>query len=116
MKPSRPTRRSLLKTGTLATAGLLVGTNRDASAAEAQSVTIEHLDRTLAQPVLKLDALTEPVTVASIEVLKNGKNYLLRTRSTAGVEAITVPNPTRMAETYPIFLKHIAPVFLKKDA
>lgn len=54
--------------------------------------------------------------VASVELLRNGRNFLLRTRSTDGVEVITVPNPTRMAETYPIFLKGIAPVFVKKDA
>src|SRR5262249_56278284 len=60
--------------------------------------------------------LKEPVIVASVELLRNGKNYLLRTRSTGGVEAVTVPNPSRMAETYPIFLKHILPVFLNKDA
>lgn len=108
-----PNRRSFLHTGAVSAAGVLASTH---ALAQPKSVTIADLDRILAQPVLKLDMLKEPVTVASIELLKNGKNYLLRTRSTAGVEAITVPNPTRMAETYPIFLKHILPVFLKKDA
>jgi L-alanine-DL-glutamate epimerase-like enolase superfamily enzyme len=48
--------------------------------------------------------------------LQNGKHYLVRTRSTDGVEAVTVPNPQRLAQTYPIFLQDIAPVFVKKDA
>src|SRR5207244_5238741 len=42
--------------------------------------------------------------------------YLVRTRATDGVEAITVPNPAKMVQTYPIFVKNIAPVFLKRDA
>ena len=50
------------------------------------------------------------------ELLRNGKNFLIRTRSSDGVEAVTVPNPSRMADLYPVFLKSIAPVFLKKDA
>jgi L-alanine-DL-glutamate epimerase-like enolase superfamily enzyme len=66
--------------------------------------------------VLETGFLKEPVTVASVELLRHGKNFLLRTRSTAGIEAITVPNPARMAQAYPIFLRNILPVFLKKDA
>ena len=74
------------------------------------------LDRIVDAPTLETGFLRQPVTVASVELLRNGKNYLLRTRSTDGVEAITVPNPARMAECYPIFLKNLLPVFLKKDA
>jgi L-alanine-DL-glutamate epimerase-like enolase superfamily enzyme len=66
--------------------------------------------------VLETGFLTAPVTVRSIELLRNGRVYLLRIRSTDGVEAITVPNPSRLAETYPIFLKRIAPFFLNTDA
>ena len=43
--------------------------------------------------------------VESVELLKNGNHYLVRTRSTDGVEAITAPNPGEMIQTYPIFLK-----------
>jgi L-alanine-DL-glutamate epimerase-like enolase superfamily enzyme len=60
--------------------------------------------------------LQQPVTVASVELLRHDRSYLLRTRSTDGVEVITVPNPARMAEAYPIFLKNILPVFVKQDA
>jgi L-alanine-DL-glutamate epimerase-like enolase superfamily enzyme len=74
------------------------------------------LDRILAEPVIKTDFLKQPVTVASMELLVNGNNFLIRTRSTDGVEAITVPNPQRMAQTFPIVLKGIIPVFLKQDA
>src|SRR3954471_20572348 len=85
-------------------------------AAEEKRPTKSDLDGILAQPVLRTDLLPDPVIVESIELLKSGRNYLLRTRSTDGAEAITAPNPERMSQTYPIFLKDIVPVFLKKDA
>jgi len=66
--------------------------------------------------VLKTDFLKGPVIVESVELLKNGNNYLVRSRSTDGVEAITAPNPAKMIQTYPIFVRNIAPVFVKRDA
>jgi L-alanine-DL-glutamate epimerase-like enolase superfamily enzyme len=85
-------------------------------AADAAPVPKAALDRILDTPVLRLDFLTKPVIVASVELLRNGKNHLIRTRSKDGVEAVTVPNPARMADLYPVFLKSVVPVFLKKDA
>src|SRR6516162_719938 len=115
MNPNKLSRRTFLNSSAV-TAGLLAASRDRGHAAEPKPVTKAMLDRILDTPVLKTDFLKEPVIVASVELLRNGKNYLVRTRSTAGVEAITVPNPARMAETYPIFLNHILPVFLKKDA
>src|SRR5215203_3764316 len=89
---------------------------RSSQGADAPRVARMELDKILNQPVLTTDFVKEPVTVASIELLVNGRNFLVRTRSTAGVEVVTVPNPERMAQTYPIFLKSIVPVFLKQDA
>ena len=51
-----------------------------------------------------------------MELLRNGRVYLVRLRSTDGVEVVTVPNPDRMALMYPLFLKQIAPFFVGKDA
>src|SRR5438552_19097624 len=87
-----------------------------AAAEPAKSVTVEDLDRILAAPVLKLDFLDRPVTVASMELLRNGKTYLLRTRAADGAEAITVPHPAKMADIYPFVLKSVLPVFVGKDA
>jgi L-alanine-DL-glutamate epimerase-like enolase superfamily enzyme len=87
-----------------------------ARSAERPAVTKAALDRILDEPVLKTECLRQSVIVASVELLRHNKVYLLRTRSTDGVEAVTAPNPTRMAEFYPVFLKNILPVFLKKDA
>jgi L-alanine-DL-glutamate epimerase-like enolase superfamily enzyme len=90
-----------------------------AGAAEAPAgkrVTKTELDRILDAPVLKLDFLKHPVTVASVELLRNRKTFLLRTRSTDGALAVTVPNSDRMANVYPLFLNQVLPVFLKQDA
>src|SRR5262245_33015263 len=87
-----------------------------AQSADAPRVPRAELDQILNQPVLTTNFVKEPVIVQSVELLVNGRNYLIRTRWAAGVEVVTVPNPERMAQTYPIFLKGIVPVFLKQDA
>jgi L-alanine-DL-glutamate epimerase-like enolase superfamily enzyme len=79
-------------------------------------VTKAMLDRILDEPVLKTDFVKNPVTVASIEVLRNGSTFILRTRSTDGVEAITIPNSDRIANVYPLLLNQIIPVFVNQDA
>jgi L-alanine-DL-glutamate epimerase-like enolase superfamily enzyme len=91
---------------------LLLASSRSASAA----VTRESLDAILRAPVLDLSAVKQPVRVASIELLRSGREFLVRARSTDGVEAITVPHPVKMADVHPFFLKHVAPFFIGKDA
>jgi L-alanine-DL-glutamate epimerase-like enolase superfamily enzyme len=108
-------RRSFLATSAAAAAAA-VTLPTHARSADAPRVTKADLDRILEQPVLKTSFLDRPVIVESVELLKSGRNYLLRTRSTDGVEAITAPNPERMSQTWPIFLKDIVPVFVKQDA
>lgn len=104
-------RRRFLQTTALA-AGTLVGSAR----AQPAAPTREALDRILAAPVLDLKGVKRPVKVASIELLRHGTNFLLRTRSTDGLEVVTVPNPARMADFYPLLLRHVVPTFLGKDA
>ena len=86
------------------------------SAAAQKAVAVEELTRICAAPVLATEFLKTPVVVASIELLKRGGDYLVRTRSTDGVEVITVPNPAIMAKAHPVFLGSVAPHFVKKDA
>lgn len=109
-------RRTFLRTAAISSMVASTAATRSGRAATPGSVTKAELDRILDAPVLDISFLPRPVVVASIELLRHGKNYLVRTRSTDGVEAITSPNPGRMAEAHPIFLKNILPVFLKKDA
>jgi L-alanine-DL-glutamate epimerase-like enolase superfamily enzyme len=112
----KTSRRSLLKSALATSAAIgLCSARSSARAAEGKPSKAE-LDQILNQPALNTDFLKEPVTVASVELLKNGRNYLVRTRSTAGLEVVTVPNPARMTQMFPIFLKDIVPVFLKQDA
>ena len=104
------TRRRFLKTAL--GAGLASGVHADTFAASDSG----ELGRIMGEPVLNVSFLREPITVASVELLRNGDVFLVRVRSTAGVEAITVPNPARMAFMYPLFLRQIAPFFVGKDA
>jgi L-alanine-DL-glutamate epimerase-like enolase superfamily enzyme len=104
-------RRALLKLAVLGGAGA-----GSASAVERATNVAAELDRLAIAPILQADFLREPVVVESIDLLKNGNTYLLRTRSTAGVEAITVPHQAMTPVVYPILLKLVAPVFLNQDA
>jgi L-alanine-DL-glutamate epimerase-like enolase superfamily enzyme len=108
-------RRAFLKSSAVLA---LAGSARPASAAAAAaSVSEEDVQRLLDAPVLTLGAVRAPVTVASLELMRNGRNnYLVRARSTDGAEAITVPNPAMMAKAFPVLLGSVFPAFLKKDA
>lgn len=112
----KTSRRSFLATAGVAAAGAAGFHSGSLAGAEAGKVTKAALDKIMDAPVIVTDFVKSPVTVASIELLVNRDTFLLRTRSTDGVEVVTVPNPARMKQTYPIFLKNIVPVFLNKDA
>jgi len=51
-----------------------------------------------------------------MELLRNGREFLVRVRSKDGAEGLGVPNSMHMVNTYPIFLNRVAPFFLCKDA
>jgi L-alanine-DL-glutamate epimerase-like enolase superfamily enzyme len=86
------------------------------SAEDRPAVTVAALDRILARPVLETGFLPDPVVIASVELLRNDKVFLLRTRSRDGLEVVTVPNPDKMKVVHPIFLQLVRPVFLQQDA
>ncbi len=104
-------RRTFLQAAGLVGAAAVVGRT-----AETQANLAQELDRLSVAPILQTDFLSEPVVVESIELLKNGSTYLLRTRSTDGVEVITVPHQAKTPVAYPILLKLVVPVFVKQDA
>jgi L-alanine-DL-glutamate epimerase-like enolase superfamily enzyme len=108
-------RRSFLRTavGSGALAAALADRGRGD---EPRRVTYEQLDRAAEAPVLKVEELTRPVTIASIDLLRNGRNFLVRVRSTGGDEGLAVPNCMHMINTYPLFLNRVAPFFVGKDA
>jgi L-alanine-DL-glutamate epimerase-like enolase superfamily enzyme len=98
----------------------LVSSTRQVSAAAAtddDQVALEHrLDEVLATPVLRVDSLDKPVVIASMELLRNGRNFVVRVRTSDGAEGIGVPNAMHLVHTYPIFLNRVAPFFVGKDA
>ncbi|HEY4247135.1 MAG TPA: mandelate racemase/muconate lactonizing enzyme family protein [Lacunisphaera sp.] len=58
--------------------------------------------------------IKSPVRIASVEMLKNGSNFFVRTRSTDGAEGIT---GTKQVEDFiPLFQHLVAPHFIGKDA
>jgi L-alanine-DL-glutamate epimerase-like enolase superfamily enzyme len=92
------------------------GRAASAGAPATSSALKEELKRILEAPVLNTSSLRSPVMVASIDVLRNGNTFILRTRSTDGAEAITVPNSDRIANVFPLLINQVIPVFANKDA
>jgi L-alanine-DL-glutamate epimerase-like enolase superfamily enzyme len=76
----------------------------------------EKIGQVWAAPVLKTDFIKQPVKIASVELLRSGKHYLVRVRSTDGAEGLAGAHDAVLAMTYPIFLKRVAPFFVGKDA
>ncbi len=76
----------------------------------------EALDRILAEPVLRLDALKDPVWIETVELLRKGDNFICRVRSKEGAEGLSVSNNMQMKHLYPIFVNRIQPFFIGKDA
>ena len=66
--------------------------------------------------MLRTDLLKTPITVASIELLRNGSTLLVRARSRDGAESVTVPNVAHLIDVYPLLLARVAPFFVGKDA
>ncbi|MFC1569362.1 mandelate racemase/muconate lactonizing enzyme family protein [bacterium] len=67
------------------------------------------------RPILQLKSLKEPIIIDSMELLKYGKNYFVRTRSKDGAEGISVTHK-KVTHLYPIFLQLVKPFFIGKDA
>lgn len=103
--------------GALAAAGGLALRSQDARGGEARAnFTAEDLDRGAAEPLLHLEGLRAPLIIESMELLRNGREYLVRVRSNDGAEGVSVANSSRLSQTYPIFLQRVAPFFRGKDA
>ncbi len=109
-----PTRRAFLRTAL--GAAVLPSTARRGNADESRRSTPGRLAEVAAAPVLRVEGLERPVKIASMELLRNGRNFLVRARATDGAEGIAVPNAMHLVHTYPIFLNRVAPFFRGKDA
>ncbi len=67
-------------------------------------------------PLLNLESLSDPIVIESMELLRQGSEFLVRVRSRDGLEATSAANSKKMRETFPIFLNRVAPFFIGKDA
>src|SRR5262245_40074569 len=108
-------RRDFLKSTAVAGAANFMP-QRSSSAADKSSELAAKIDKVWSAPVLKSELFKNPVKIASVELLQNGKHYLVRIRSTDGTEGLAGAHDSAMATTYPIFLKRVAPYFIGKDA
>jgi hypothetical protein len=105
-----PSRRAFWKTVAV------VGLSSRVRAPPAASPSAAALRPIAGQPVLAVAFLKQPVRVASVKLLRNGRIFLVRVRSTDGVEAGTVSHPSRRALRFPICLRQVAPFFIGQDA
>jgi L-alanine-DL-glutamate epimerase-like enolase superfamily enzyme len=113
----RPHRRRFL--GTLLGSGLLAGAGFEKARAGGEPPSRpsrEELVAVAERPVLQVEGLQSPLVIASMELLRNGRNFLVRVRTKDGAEGISVPNAMHLVHTYPIFLNRVAPFFAGKDA
>lgn len=110
----RPNRRRFLAAA--AVTGTSAGLPGRLQAADDQPVTYAELDAAAEQTVLNVDELTQPVIIRSMELLRNGREYMVRVRTGDGAEGLAVANGSRLAQTYPVFLQRVAPFFVGKDA
>jgi len=65
--------------------------------------------------VLQIALWPRRVKIASMELLRNRRNFLVRVRTSDGAEGIGVPNAMHLIHTHPIFLNRVAPFFVGKD-
>jgi L-alanine-DL-glutamate epimerase-like enolase superfamily enzyme len=68
------------------------------------------------KPLFDLHSVSRsPVKVKSIEVLRNGRNYLVRSVSTGGVTGISLAKDP-IQDYLPILMRRVIPFFVGKDA
>jgi L-alanine-DL-glutamate epimerase-like enolase superfamily enzyme len=106
-------RRGFIKSGI--GAGILTATQGCTSVTESGQTSIAQLDKAASAPVLRAESITSPVKIASIELLRDKKNFFVRTRSTDGAVGVSITN-SRAAYLYPILQQLVIPYFIGKDA
>ena len=61
------------------------------------------LDAALAKPVFRKELFPEPVTIESLELLRDRDSTICRVRSKDGVEGISIGHPFIAKNSYPMF-------------
>jgi len=116
-------RRRFIGTGVLAAAGALTA-DRTAGSQASGTAAVNQVRRDLATklraaaaaPVLRKELLQSPVKMASVELLRNGRFFLVRARSTDGAVGLAEGHGPVLETAWPILVQRVAPFFTGKDA
>ena len=116
-------RRRFIETGVLGAAGAsaLAGTARAQSGGAAAEKAVRadlagRLRTAAATPVLRKELFSRPVTIAKVELLRNGRYFLVRVRSTDGAIGLAEGHGPVLESAWPILVQKVAPYFAGKDA
>ena len=74
------------------------------------------LARIMSAPVLKTELFPEPVKIASVELLRAGRHFIVRVRDARGQTGYADAHSSVMSAAYPILIRKVAPQFAGKDA
>ena len=109
-------RREFLQAGALAAGAL--GASRTGARAQAADAPGDpaRIAQALAAPILRRELLRDAVTIASVELLKAGDQFLVRVRSKEGATGLAAGHPDILETTWPILTRRVAPFFVGKDA
>lgn len=75
----------------------------------------DELEKIANQPVLNFDSITNPVIIKSIQLLKCGKYFVVRTESKEGAVGYAVTGE-KTSYLYLMLLQQVIPFFINKDA
>jgi L-alanine-DL-glutamate epimerase-like enolase superfamily enzyme len=107
-------RRDLLGRGGAAGLGWLLARRAVPSAAGADRA--RRLLEAIAAPALRKDLFPRPVILSAVELLRNGRSFLVRARSQDGAAGLAEANGDVLRSAYPILLHRVAPFFAGRDA
>jgi L-alanine-DL-glutamate epimerase-like enolase superfamily enzyme len=109
----RTSRRDLLKLG--AASGAL-SVAQAAGAREDTDELSRRIDAALASPLLRADLFPRPIRIASVELLRSGRFFLVRVRSADGAMGLAEGNGSVLQSAWPILVRRVAPFFVDGDA
>ncbi|MBV5314048.1 MAG: mandelate racemase/muconate lactonizing enzyme family protein [Prolixibacteraceae bacterium] len=110
-------RRQFIKKSVLGTAAVPLMINHIPSETSPEiEERYKKLDEIASKPVFKQELFSDPVIIASLELLRYEDSFLCRVRSKDGAEGISVSNNDQMKSLYPVFVHRLQPYFIGKDA
>lgn len=117
-RSARFSRRMFLTTaGAAVAAGAPRLSARDRAAlSDARADLDDRLRAAMEAPVLKRELFPQPVKLAGIDLLRNGRFFLVRARSADGATGLAEGHGPVLESAWPILVKRVAPTFAGRDA